>query len=343
MKEFLSRIDELIKEARGRVANPMVLSFILVWLYFHWRLTYEILTLDTEYPALYRSEYLSQYVRLQGWNGMIGKPLLFSAISLAGFYLIGALGNFIKLWMGKRLLAAITAKWDRGKYDLKAETDKFKSKYYLIKEEVDELKTQLENSKSELEKYRGNSEHEIGRLEGIVDSKERELGKIESEKKQLEKAADFLKDQMSKALSDKEEFERALKFEKEQKEGTSLHMQELKRQINELSGVKGSVITDPNRVFPNNSRWNIEIVGLTEKRLNGFFTIRNNTFISDSQSEIYSIDNFEYYGVIRYMKFTTSVDSILHTFILVGDLNQLEFSGFDLTINSKATFSIVAK
>ncbi len=65
---------------------------------------------------------------------MIGWPLAIAFSSLVVYYLIGVIAQFIKLWLGKRLPAAVLAKYDTGKYELKTTLNKLKTKVRNLEE-----------------------------------------------------------------------------------------------------------------------------------------------------------------------------------------------------------------
>lgn len=125
MKE---KIEEFIEDLKGRLRNPLILSFILVWLYYHWTLVYLILTIDKTIPVEQRLAKLTKYTSEEGWCNMLFYPLLISFVSLTCYYLIANIAQFIQVWVGKRLNVEMLKKSDTGRFILKSEYEKEKKK-----------------------------------------------------------------------------------------------------------------------------------------------------------------------------------------------------------------------
>lgn len=78
METFKERFDDLLDDFKGRVKNPLILSFILVWIYQHWRLLYQFWAIDNKIPFSGRIHLFNIYLKANGFQGMIVNPLFFA-------------------------------------------------------------------------------------------------------------------------------------------------------------------------------------------------------------------------------------------------------------------------
>ncbi len=153
MAEVKEKINEIMDDLRGRIRNPLILSFILVWFCFHWDLIYSILTIDLSIPLASRLEIMKDYMRSEaGWRGMIFKPLGWSFVSLVSYYLIAIAAQGIKVLVAKRLNAALLAKIDTGSFALKSELKAEKNYSKKLNQELEREKTTLASYQTEKEK-----------------------------------------------------------------------------------------------------------------------------------------------------------------------------------------------
>lgn len=271
MNDLKDRIDEILADFKGRFRNPLVLSFLLVWAYYHWRLVYEIFTVDNGIAVGIRADHFETYIHQEGWSGMIGYPLFFSVVSLVSFYLIGAAAQFIKLWLGKRLPASILAKWDKGTYDLKTETDKYKEKARIFEEREKVANSEIESLKSKIEK------DEI---------KDNELHS------QLTREIRSLKENLEKG---RQEYE---KLEVEHKASNEL-LDTARQDASKLQGLLYD--NDIKAIFPFGSRWEMKTyVNGSEK--NSVFTVEENAFVFDD-GKLAPISGFKMHRVEKWAYF----------------------------------------
>lgn len=169
------KLEEIMDDLKGRIRNPLILSFILVWLYFHWSLLYKILTFNNAIPVESRLSLLTKYVSDNGkWCGMIGKPLLWSFISLAFYYIIAIAAQAIKIYLGKRLNAQMLARVDTGSWAFKTELSDEKKNLKRVWKELDETRLSLNNLSIE----NTSLEDRIIELEKDLSGKNRDLDLI---------------------------------------------------------------------------------------------------------------------------------------------------------------------
>ncbi len=193
MSEFKDRIDEIMTDLKGRIRNPLILSFILVWMYFHWRFLYQGFSLDDEFGIDERLRRLEGYVTCKGWYGMVGKPLWVSFVSLIVYYLIAIVAQLAKVG-GKYLYAWIFAKIDPNEFVLRTELE-------IEKKHSKTLKAQLDKANSEaieLTDFKDN----------VDDQMEKLLSQINTLKDELEKA----KHNVNYNRSFKDKFETTLAY-----------------------------------------------------------------------------------------------------------------------------------
>jgi hypothetical protein len=144
METFKEKLDDLLDDYKGRIKNPLILSFILVWVYQHWRLLYQFWAIDTKIPFSGRIHLFNIYINENGFCGMILNPLFFAFVSLASFYLIAICGQAIKAFIGKKLAYSVLQKITPSDYVLKSEKSKVEKDLELLKME---LVKQKENNK----------------------------------------------------------------------------------------------------------------------------------------------------------------------------------------------------
>lgn len=196
MKE---KIDELLSDFKGRLKNPLILTFIIVWLYNHWDLVYWILTVDNKISVYIRTEKILSYIEKENFYGMILCPLIMSFLSLIMYYLIANSAQFIQVWVGKRLNAAMLVRSDKGKFvereilnkannrikELNYQITKLSAEINLIKEEKEGKERYLELIQDEknkvdveLLKIKKNIEYNITLKQDIIKPLVFLLGKV---------------------------------------------------------------------------------------------------------------------------------------------------------------------
>ena len=134
----------------GRFRNPLVLSFILVWLCKHWELVYMLYNFNENLNLSDRIFQIKHYIGEQKFQGIFLIPLGLAFISLISFYLIGICAQAIKVLIGKRLTAALLAASDRGKYELKTVSDKNKRQNRELKILIGKLENDVSLFKENL-------------------------------------------------------------------------------------------------------------------------------------------------------------------------------------------------
>lgn len=179
METFKDRFEDLLDDFKGRVKNPLILSFILVWFYQHWRLVYQFFTIDSKFPFLGRIKMFDVYIKGYGYKGLIVDPLMFAFGSLIVFYVIGIAAQAIKLFVGKRLSAALFAKYDTGSYEIKANSDRYKREYKRYKLETDKLVEQSVTLKEEYNTTFYKLLAEQNKVQGLETEKAQLIEKIE--------------------------------------------------------------------------------------------------------------------------------------------------------------------
>jgi hypothetical protein len=176
MEIMKEKVSTVFSDLQGRVRNPIVLSFILVWLYFHWKLVYSFLTLDTSLPFQMRVDFLSSYVKKATWYGMVGVPLLWAFVSLVAYYLLAIVSQGVRVLIGKRLNAYFLSKLDTGSFVLKTEHSELKKRNVSLQREIDNTKDSLSRLLNEKQQI----EHEAEQLRNRLYNSENKRQKAES-------------------------------------------------------------------------------------------------------------------------------------------------------------------
>jgi hypothetical protein len=148
MKE---KLNELLEDFKGRIKNPLILSFLLVWLYKHWLLIYWIFTVDDNVSVYTRTNKILEYLKFKGIADLTINPLLISFISLAAYYLIANLAQVIQTYVGRRLHIWLLLVTDKSKTVLRTELDNEVAKNKNLKELLKKAESEI-NSLEEVNK-----------------------------------------------------------------------------------------------------------------------------------------------------------------------------------------------
>lgn len=156
-----------VEDIDGRFKNPLILSFILVWLYKHWSLVYKVLTFDNRIDVNDRVAQIECYIQKQGWCNMVFNPIIFAFLSLLSFYIIGVVAQLMKLYLGVKLPAYLMAKNDDSTYVLRTKYNSEKNKIKILiadSEKVNNENNTLRIINKELNTNIEKSTNEIFRL-----------------------------------------------------------------------------------------------------------------------------------------------------------------------------------
>lgn len=206
MWEWLKdKADEIGDDIKGRFKNPLILSFILVWLYKHWVLVYYILTVKGT-DVLTRAEYISSYISERELSGMVGWPLFWAFISLLGYYGIGIIAQAIKILVGKRLYAHLIVKLDSGRFDTKEETDRLRKDKAKLRKEIrdtlsenDQLREMLNLAEEEKAKKVDTMSALLTEKDSLITSLTNDVQKLSAYEKNFKEGRDFF-DSIQKPL-----------------------------------------------------------------------------------------------------------------------------------------------
>jgi hypothetical protein len=141
MSTIKERFDELMDDFSGRIKNPLILSFLLVWSYYHWELIYIVLRIG-QFDVYDGWFTIKEYIRDNGWCKMIGLPLGVAFISLGAYYLIAIGAQLIKVYIGKKWRAKALSQIDEGNFVPKEELTREKKHSKILKEDRDKLETE---------------------------------------------------------------------------------------------------------------------------------------------------------------------------------------------------------
>lgn len=301
MTDFKNKIDEIINDMKGRFRNPLILSFSLVWLYYHWRFVYEILTVDRQISVGIRGDYFKQYILDQGWSGMVGHPIIISFFSLICYYVIGVIAQFINFWLGKRLPAAVMAKFDTAKYELKTVTVKLRSKIKYLEEKETALTNENENLKSKFSQKESEALTTEKQLNAKIKALDIEIG----EARALNRTIHDEKEQESKKREINEaENEMLLKEIESLKE--KINVQNKTISLNKAKEF-ARYSTQISEIFPDGSQW--IIMPLTKvDNWDKSFTIKQDHFVYNEE-DVDTITEFKFDKKEKFVSFLLSNNS----------------------------------
>lgn len=296
MSEIKQRIEDVMDDFKGRIKNPLILSFILVWLYYHWSLVYKFFTINESINVDDRILMFKKYIWFNGWSGMILKPLILSFVSLAFFYFIGALGQFIKVMVGKRFTAWITLKFDVGNYVTKVENESSKRK--------------LKNLQIEFERINNDYHSLQDRLK--IAEQERDVSVNELI------ASNNVSQELKNNITSNKEYKSRLEI-------TLIYLLAKVHSINISLGT--NLIRDSFGVIDGN--WNIGDSKHYLKEFNSFstFIFKDGFAYNQKMEQLFKIDDFVYDRVNRIIRFTSLNDKVTERYVLIK-VSDDEFIGF---------------
>lgn len=195
---------DTIEEIEGRFKNPLILSFVIVWLYKHWEIIYMIFNFEKNIPFPYKIMFIKIYIIENGFQNMVLWPLFISILSLIVFYLIGVIAQFIKLWLGKRLPAHLMGKYDTGNYELKSVSDNYKKRNKQYLTDIKDIQEQLNVKNEQADK----DYEEIEKLTALNDTYSKSINEMSLENKNLKEEKVNNESTISNLIIEKNELER---------------------------------------------------------------------------------------------------------------------------------------
>jgi hypothetical protein len=142
MSNFKEKISEIMQDFGGRIKNPVIATFILVWMYQHWTLIFRLFSTYSNFSVEEKLFLVKIYINHNGFCGMVFCPLLISFGSLFCYYLIAIIAQLIKI-VGK-FLNSLIAKIDKPGFvplaDLEREEKYSKSLKLQLKQSIEDNK-----------------------------------------------------------------------------------------------------------------------------------------------------------------------------------------------------------
>lgn len=166
---FKEKFDEIVSDFGGRVRNPLIGSFILVWLIQNWNIIFIFFNLDSRFSFGEKLTILRYCLDYLGWKGLIGYPLANAFISLICYYFIGVLSQLIKV--GARSLNGLVGKLDMTDFVPRAE---FKKEIAHSKTLKKELAVVNDENKSLID-FKHNAQQEYNIIARRLDEAERNI------------------------------------------------------------------------------------------------------------------------------------------------------------------------
>ncbi len=158
MSDIKEKFTEVMQDFGGRIKNPLIATFILVWLYQHWTLVFRLFNTYENFSVEEKLFLAKIYITHYGFCGMIIHPLITSFGSLICYYLIGILAQLIKI--GGRYLNSLIAKLDNPNFVPRTELKKEEAYSKTLKREL--IKANDENK--DLIEFKHNAQQEYGAI-----------------------------------------------------------------------------------------------------------------------------------------------------------------------------------
>jgi hypothetical protein len=347
MSSFKEKINEITSDLGGRIKNPLILSFIFVWLYQNWSLIFIYFNLNPTFSFGEKLFILRIYINSYGFKGLFWNPLLYAFFSLIIYYLIAITAQLVKLIVGERFNAAIILYFDKSKYILRTIHKKtlevnreLKIKEGELESEIEINKSKLRQKDAELEETRKkNSERisekdsELGTLKGEIFNLQNEKfelsGKLERETANSDLISDQIKLLMKKEIDVNVELERlredAFKFKSSEEVFDMLTVLDGKVAYGHLSLDQHTVLV----IIFGNIKWDV----VDEKQISlETFIYERGYFISPNRSESFRISNVSFDdGVLIFnkMSMVSPGISLKETIVKLKIDNKHELYGFE--------------
>lgn len=180
MTTLKERINDYFKDLGGRFRNPVILSFIFVWLYQNWSLIFIYYNLDPRFSFGEKLFILRIYLNGIGINGVFWNPLLFAFISLVSYYLIGIIAQIAKHLFAERLNTAAIRPFDKGKYVKRSEHQKIKDENKALKTKEETLDAEIFANKSKIKQREIELEQLINTHATRIEEKDTEIGSLKA-------------------------------------------------------------------------------------------------------------------------------------------------------------------
>ncbi|MES2566216.1 MAG: hypothetical protein V4565_05085 [Bacteroidota bacterium] len=292
--------DELTNDFKGRIRNPLILSFILVWIFTHWAFLYRFLNSGDCETLSIKIYNLQKYLNKNGFEGMILTPLFKSFVALFSFYIIGTIAEFIKILVGKRFQIFIIRLVDKGRFVLKTELKSLENK---LKQSEIENKN-LEIRVGELTEFKNTADKKISEAESKLDISIRDKLKIQ-------KNIDY-------NLKFREEIEAAL-----------VHLLYLKMENKPRNfGHRSEFIT--NKLDFLEGDWNVQTSTVYQTELNSYerLIISSDVVYNSNGNKLSDVVNKKYDLINKFVSFSFKHQISPYNYLMIK-INNNNLIGFD--------------
>lgn len=188
MKEV---IENLFKSIGERITSLFSITFVLVWIYFHWELVYSIVFFDSSTRLNSRIEFIKEYISLHGSLKLLWLPIGYTFIALFLYYIFNAISLAISTGYSRWLKPLVFNILDRNKIvdkdahsELKSNYQKLQNEHEITKDTVSELRKVNES----LTKVNEDLTKEINEVEDMqisIDKSKKELSELKNLNKEL--------------------------------------------------------------------------------------------------------------------------------------------------------------
>ncbi|MES2566215.1 MAG: hypothetical protein V4565_05080 [Bacteroidota bacterium] len=144
--------NQTVEDLDNRFRNPLILSFVIVWLINNWELVYMIFNFNANYSLNLKLLDLKFYLSSKDSCTLLWMPIGFAFISLFGFYVIGVASQLMKLFIGTKLPLYLMGRHDNSKYVYRTELEKFEKSSNQYFKELREKQSELIDMKDQTDK-----------------------------------------------------------------------------------------------------------------------------------------------------------------------------------------------
>lgn len=293
MSTFKEKFKEVMDDLGGRIKNPLITTFILVWLYKHWLLIFVVFSFN-DFTLVGKVRFLVTYIKSQEFYGMIWSPILWSFMSLIVYYLIAIIAQLVKLLIGNQFNAAVITLFDKRKYVLKTEHDKIKKLNKDLKASNDSVETTKEVAVSKLKQKEAEFETKEKNLNRTISIKDNEIGTLKADLSTVQKQRIELQSEVETLKTENLKIDKLTVQLNAEKEENKIKYAEIQR-LQELLKYKTPLVyTNPYEVF-GDGIWELSFYNskgnLFKER---FVLVGNDTFALVTSNEKIKITDFKY-------------------------------------------------
>lgn len=146
------KINDVIESLKERIKNPIIFTFLFIWILKHWELIYSIFNFDKHHSLFYKLETIKKYLDNNSIWELLFSPLLLALTSILGYYCISMLSEAFGLSYLKWGRPFLYRKLDKNKIITKEEYEKLEIITKSLDDKSHVLSVRLREQSNEIEK-----------------------------------------------------------------------------------------------------------------------------------------------------------------------------------------------